>query len=146
MSDILITQSEADDLIEMEKIRVDDRSYQFPRIEGKLTIPLSSRDRRTKFLLDIYISGFTVKATYQNRSRVTIILVRLDLTSGKHTNPDGQVIEGAHLHIYKEGYADKWAYPVPSDFSNTGDFQLTLDDFMDYCNIVEPPTIQGSSV
>lgn len=146
MSDVLITQSEADALIKMEKIRVDHRSYQFPQIRGKLIIPLLSRDGRNKFILDMNISQLTVKATYQNRSRVTIILVRLDLTSGKHTNPDGQVINGAHLHLYKEGFADKWAFPVPSHFSSLGNFLLTLDEFMDYCHIVEPPIIQGSSV
>jgi hypothetical protein len=146
MSDILISQAEADYLIKMEKIKVDDQSYQFPQMKGKLIIPLLSRDGRNKFMLDINISRLTIKATYQNRSRITIILVRLDLTSGKHTNPDGQVIEGSHMHLYKEGYADKWAIPVPKHFSDMTDFHLTLEEFMGYCNIVDPPLIQGSSV
>ena len=29
-----------------------------------------------------------------------------------HTNPDDQIIGGTHLHIYKEGFDDRWAYPI----------------------------------
>lgn len=146
MSDVLITQLEADDLVKMDKIKVEDRSYQFPQIRGRLTIPLSSRDGRNKFLLDVNITNLTVKFTYQNRAKVSIVLVRLDMTSGKHTNPDGQIIHGAHLHLYKEGYADKWAISVPSLFSDISNLILTLDEFMDYCHIVDQPLIQGSCV
>jgi hypothetical protein len=146
MSDILISQAEADRLINLEKVRVDDKPYQYPQISGYLSIPLLSKDGREKFILDIRLGHIAVKKiTYQNRSRKSIILVRLD-TKSTHTNPDGQTIKGSHFHLYREGFADKWAIPVPDSFTNLQDLLLTLDEFMDYCKIVEQPIIQGSSV
>ena len=65
---------------------------------------------------------------------------------GKHTNPDGKSLTGSHLHLYREGYGDRWAYPVPAQFTNLANLLLTVDEFMKYCNIVEAPIIQGSCV
>jgi hypothetical protein len=48
-----------------------------------------------------------------------------------------------HLHLYREGYADKWAFPVPgASFSNLADLWVTLDDFMRYCNVTKTPFFQ----
>ena len=45
-----------------------------------------------------------------------------------------------HLHIYREGYGDKWAAPLPSrDFLRPDDSWQMLTEFMRYCNIVETP-------
>ncbi len=42
-----------------------------------------------------------------------------------------------------EGFGDKWAFAVPTErFENLGDPWRTLDDFMRFCNIVEPPIIR----
>ena len=49
-----------------------------------------------------------------------------------------------HLHIYREGYGVKWAYPVPSDFTNTTDLVRTLQDFLRYCKVEDIPPIQRS--
>ncbi|MHB8169884.1 MAG: DUF6978 family protein [Thermoleophilia bacterium] len=46
------------------------------------------------------------------------------------------------FHIYTEGYGDKWAYQIPEEFTDIDDPQQSLDDFMKYCNITEPPEIQ----
>ena len=54
--------------------------------------------------------------------------------------PDGEVIVGPHLHVYRENYGDKWAYPLPpGKFENLDDLYQTFDDFMTECNVVEPP-------
>jgi hypothetical protein len=46
------------------------------------------------------------------------------------------------LHLYREGYGDKWAIPLPPDkFPNIGDLWVTLEDFMRFCNIVDWPAI-----
>jgi hypothetical protein len=55
------------------------------------------------------------KATYQNRARQAIVLMRLDLDGPPHRNPDDQEIPCPHLHFYREGYGDKWAIPPPPD-------------------------------
>ena len=47
------------------------------------------------------------------------------------------------MHLYIAGYDDKWAVPAPIDkFTDMSDLYKTLDEFFDYCNIVEPPKIQ----
>ena len=52
-------------------------------------------------------------------------------------------IGSPHLHLYREGFGDKWAFPVPpKHFSNLADPWLTLEDFMRFCNVTEPPFIR----
>jgi hypothetical protein len=83
------------------------------------------------------------KTTLQNRARQVIVLLRLDLGDRPHRNPDGQEVGCPHLHVYREGFGDKYAIPVPVEvFSNTSDPFVALFDFMRYCNITEPPDIQ----
>ena len=47
------------------------------------------------------------KATYQNRARQVIVLMRLDLDGSTHRNPDDQEIPCPHLHVYREGFGDR---------------------------------------
>jgi hypothetical protein len=49
MTDLNLTQAEADALIAMEKLRIDDRLWDYPGLGGTLIIPLVSVDRRGKF-------------------------------------------------------------------------------------------------
>jgi hypothetical protein len=145
MAEINLAQAEADLLIKMEKYSVDDTLWNYPSLGGSITIPLVSEDKRENFLLDISRWGKIdlSKGTYQNRSRQIIVLVRLDFGGQPHRNPDDIEIPSPHLHIYREGYGDKWAIPVPGDyFKNTKDMWQTLQEFMVYCNIVQPPKIQ----
>ena len=71
------------------------------------------------------------------------MLLRLDLGGAPHRKPDGEEIPVPHLHVYREGYGDKWAVPVPVGcFGNLDDVWQALRDFMEYCNIAQPPRIQ----
>lgn len=143
MADIDIPQSEADDLIGMEKHRVDDQEWLFPSPGDRIAIPLTSSDKREQFVLDVSRGQIKLsKATFQNRARQAIILIRLDLDGRPHRNPDGQEIPCPHLHVYREGFGDKWATPAPSDkFANTLDLFFTLDEFMTQCNITKRPYV-----
>jgi len=154
----MLTQSEADALIALEKKRTSNNTYSFPYFGEILTIPIISIDGRESFLLDINRKGSIklTRCTYQERYRGIIILVRLDIDGQPHTNPEvdivplsylspynGQTIQCPHLHLYVEGYMDKWAIPAPAnEFPNTKDLYKTLEDFFRYCNIIEPPIIQ----
>ncbi len=153
----MLTQSEADSLIAMQKKRTKEEMYNFPLAGERLTIPIISVDERESFLIDINRGGIRLtKCTYQGRYQKTIILVRLDIHGSPHTNPEvlniplprlesynGQTIQCPHLHLYVEGFMDKWAIPAPSDkFLNTNNLRDTLDDFFRYCNIVKPPIMQ----
>ena len=144
MPDINLSQSEADALIAMEKIRVDNQTWDYPGLGGRISIPLISRNKRENFMLDISRGKIDlVKGTYQNRTHQVFLLVRLDFGGQPHRNPDGQEIHSPHLHVYREGYGDKWAVSVPQDrFPNIGDLWQLLEDFMRYCNVAEPPNIE----
>lgn len=144
MAEINLSQSEADLLLEMEKSKVDDTRWDYPGLGGSITIPLISIDKRENFLLDISRGKIDLlKGTYQNRSRQVVVLVRLDFGGQPHRNPDDREIASPHLHLYREGYGDKWAVPIPANkFPNILDLWQTLEDFMRFCNIIEPPIIE----
>ena len=143
MADINISQSEADALIAMEKQRVDDKQWDFPVPGDRLAIPLVSFDKRENFMLDITRGQIKLtKATFQNRVRQAIILMRLDLDGPPHRNPDGEEVLCPHLHIYREGHGDKWAIPAPvSLYTDTSRLFSTFQQFMKHCNITMPPDI-----
>jgi hypothetical protein len=144
MSELNLTQADANALIALEKHRVDDAQHSLPVGGGKLEVPLQSADKREHFFLDIYQGRIDLlKWTYQNRARQVVVLVRLDLGGRPHRNPDDEEIACPHLHVYREGYGVKWAVPVPSDrFGRTTDLPGTLEDFMKFCNVTKPPRFE----
>ena len=102
----MLTQSEADTLISLPKIKRSDDRYDFPLPGEILTIPLISNPLP-------YLVPY-----------------------------NGQTIDCPHLHLYVEGFMDKWAIPVPNDkFPDTADLYGTLQDFFQYCNVVGRPKI-----
>lgn len=144
MADIDLTQAEADALIAMEKHRSTDERYDYPAAGGSLVIPLQSADKREQFVLDISRGRIDLlRGKYQNRARQAIVLVRLDFGGPPHRNPDDQEMACPHLHLYREGYGDKWAMAVPIDrFPRMQDLWGTLLDFMRFCNITLLPKIE----
>lgn len=144
MAAINITQIEADALIQMEKHCLEEKEYEYLFPGEKLIIPLKSSNGREQFLLDINRKKIDIKkGNYQNRARQAVVLLRLDFGGPRHQNPDGEIIPSPHLHVYKERYGDKWAYPLSSEhFPRIDDLWGTLDDFMTFCNITRPPIIR----
>jgi hypothetical protein len=144
VADIEITQAEADALIEMEKRFVDDKDWIFPVAGGRIALALTSLDSRESFMLDVTRAQIKLtKATYQNRARQAIVLMRLDLDGPSHRNPDGIEIPCPHLHIYREGFADKWAIAAPiARYTDTLDLLSTCEAFLQHCNIVGPFNMQ----
>lgn len=142
--DRLLTQPEADALIAIEKHRDSDEAFGFPPPGGKIVLPLVSHDGRERFLLDVARGRINLqKCTYQNRARSAVILVRLDIEGPPHQNPDGEVIPCPHIHLYREGYGDKWARPLPPVFAHPDDLFVTLFDFFTFCNVTKQPLIQA---
>lgn len=139
-----LLQSEAEGLIALSKIKVNEDVYEYPGMGGSLIVPLTSQDKREDFLLDIYRGRIDLlKGTYQTRARQVIVLVRIDFGGAPHRNPDGTEVTCPHLHLYREGFGDKWAEPLPIEkFSNINDLWQTLEDFMQYCNVVDRPSIE----
>jgi hypothetical protein len=142
MSDDLLSQAEANALLNMEKVAASQEDYEFPELGGRITVPLSSKDQREKFMLDINQKKISLKTGYQARGRQVVVLARLDFAA-PHRNPDGTEVGVPHLHIYKEGYGDKWAVEVPEDLlSNPDDAWQVLIDFMKYLKIIKHPNFQ----
>jgi len=144
MAELNLTQGEADALMAMAKRRVDRTEWNYPDLGGAVSIPLVSDNRREQFLLDLRRSRIALeKGTYQNRARQVVVLVRLDFGGAPHRNPDGEEMASPHLHLYREGFGDKWAVPVPAgDFLDLTNPWQTLQDFMRFCNVIEPPNIR----
>ena len=125
----------------------------FVRPPATITIPpgldesheLVDLANRERFTLDIWRGTLRLtKLKFQNRVRTIVVLARLDVDGAPHTNPDGQKVSGTHLHLFKEGYEDRWAYPVDSKvFTLLADPGTTFQEFCSYCQIESPPPVQG---
>lgn len=140
------------ELITMRKV-LDESSAEFdaPQPGKRLSVKLMSpEDRSVKFSLDIYEGTHSSlvsleiseerKTTMQTRA-FSQPLVRIDLDAhASHTNPDGTVIHGPHVHIADDEHGDKVAYPLDSDEARavTGaadDVPAVFESFLSYCNV-----------
>lgn len=132
----VLTQQEADALIEIIKnIRDTNVTFSFPITGDYKKIDLDSADGKQSFIVDVNRKGcvnLIKKCTYQGRYQRDTPLLRLDVGGADHMNPDGQIIRGNHLHIYREGYGDSFAIVAPPDISNADDLFQTLIDFLVY--------------
>lgn len=139
-----ITQAEADALLALTKRRADDQFRDMPGLGDNVIVPLVSIDGREQFLFDIHQSRLVLaKVKYQTRARSSIVLARLDFGGAPHCNPDGQEVGVPHLHLYREGYADKWAIDVPLErFSDITNKLKVMEDFLNYCNVLEHPFLR----
>lgn len=139
----MLTQQEADALLILEKYDFSNKEYKFPYMGGSLRLSLLSMDQRESFNLDITRGYIALeKITFQTRARKAIVLVRLDIAGPPHRNPDGEEVDCPHIHLYREGYGDKWAYPLPDEFKAVLDDPYDLlDKFMDYCHVTGKPFI-----
>lgn len=157
----MLTQTESEILINLEKKKRNNDRFTFPSPGNFLIIPIISLDESENFLIDINRGGKRItKCTYQERYIESIILVRIDIDGPPHPNPDvinvplpflepynGKTINCPHLHLYVEGFLDKWAIPIPIDkFPNSNDLFKSLSDFFTYCNVVNKPTVGSMSL
>ena len=82
------------------------------------------------------------KATFQNRVRQAIVLMRLDIDGPPHRNPDGKEIPCPHLHVYREGFGVKWAQAVSAArYPDIANLFSTFESFMKDCNVATPPNL-----
>ena len=133
MNNIMLTQQEAEKLIAMKKLFLGNGTITLNESFNQ-TIPLISENKQEHFLLDLRQGRIDLKKLIcQNRYDEVIQLVRFE-SKGVHENPDGEIIRGAHIHIYKEGYGDKFAFPV-KDFEDVEDVLKALTKFCEFCNI-----------
>lgn len=141
----MLTKAEFDELHKLDKyLDVDENGIIWPDKGKKISINCYSLDNKEQFEITINSSKIKVsKVTYQQLYRDKTILFRLDTSGPRHWNPDGTFVEGPHIHIYKEGYGDKWAYPLEQYIStNPSDMIVLFCDFLSYINIIDIPSIK----
>lgn len=104
---------------------------------------INSLTSKEIFLLDFYRGSVELsKYTINNRYRQTIIMLRYD-NGGRHTNPDGILFEGPHVHLYREGYNDKFAFAASEvNITSTDTMEQVFKKIMHFCNVKQVPTIE----
>jgi hypothetical protein len=147
-----IEQREADRLRRLDKVIAEDKQYNFPAPGEGIRIPLISVNGQERFILDIHRGKRRMfKCTYQERYGVVAVLVRLDMNPSRHVNPyvlfppdgfeqyNGMQFDDAHLHLYVEGWGDKWAIPASNegffDPTNISELSDNFTRFLTYCNV-----------
>lgn len=140
----MLTQQKADELLKLEKHCVSASPIDFPMPGNMIELDVKSADNRESFKIDVNRKGRIrlTKCTYQERYAFVEVLLRLDIDGPPHENPNGDVVLCPHLHIYKEGFGDRWAYPITNAFTNTSDLVRTLREFLVYCKVHNIPDIQ----
>ena len=139
-------KDEADYLMQLEKKFTSDDPLILGAGPLRFVRTLISSDGREQFLLDVHRGSLGLKKyTFQERARAIIPLVRVDVGETlRHTSPDGALIEGSHIHIYREGYDVKFASPLAGfPFRAPDDMIMTFEDFAGFCNITMIPPIIG---
>ncbi len=156
----MITDNEALNFIKIEKEILNEGVIDFPRQNQFLVLDaVTKNDPKIKFTVDINRKrAILSRCTFQQRVYTSIPLIRLDIDNKPHRNPDGEVLEGNHIHIYKEGYNLGWAYPLNHaiihqlnanfDLSLFEDLTSHIDTFISFCslcNITKMPLFQITS-
>jgi hypothetical protein len=134
---LMLTQPEAEKLIAMPKTFLGTEPPRIIPPGADESHELVGSEDREMFLLDLWRGSLRLsKVRHQTRGRKVIVLVRLCIDGAPHTNPDGSRLQGNHLHLYREGYGDKWAFTIdPQRFPSPADIPATLACFLKYCNI-----------
>jgi hypothetical protein len=143
----MLSQSEADILLSLEKRFVAAPTIRLaPGVDETHDLVGALDTHEEHFLLDIWCgTKRTTKLKYQTRGRKVFVLARIDIDGAPHTNPNGDRIDGTHIHLYREGYEDRWAWPLdPGQFSNVTDSQTLLADFCRLCHIERSYVVQGA--
>lgn len=156
LSDALIKR-----LISVEK-RLDNprcASYREPEPGKKIEVPLHSAENpRISFALGIFQGARSSKVTLDidpprkvsmHTRRASHTLVRVDLGEVRHTNPDGTVVDGPHIHIATEEYGDRMAYPLREQniLVISGDSlkpMVVFEAFRKYCHIDDRLVVEWS--
>lgn len=111
------------------------------RWERSLIAPLT----KDTFRLHFWRGSIEIrKYTYNKTFRTAIVLGRFD-SRGRHTNPDGTVFDGPHVHIYDEQYGDRIAYPISLlNLTDDAGMHDTFKAFLSYFNVAPTPDVQTS--
>lgn len=145
----IIDQTTIDQLInELKRLIYESKYLELPKRKQKVKYEATSS--HNLFIIDINRQGRRDYLTLQMRHGIkkNKVLVRLDLTGPSHTNPRGDYplagkkIPCPHMHIAKEGYDDRIAYPLDHEYvkmffdkDELNDLVKITKNFLNYINI-----------
>ena len=136
-----ISQQDIDVLLKMIKKSLVD-SVAFPEKGKKVEFEVASVTDDSLFKVSIF-RGSINSLKYNIGARIIkngIPLLELHVEpSNRHYNPDGEVIEGSHWHIYSEEYGRGMAFPAENIRSE--DFEKNTLRFLDKFNVIEKPKV-----
>ena len=134
----VLSQPRADAYLAARKIKATATDCRLSSVIPKpVSVPLVAPDiAGVAFSLDVTQKRIVLKLKCQLRSTThSVVLARLDFAS-PHRNPDGTAVGVPHLHIYREGYGDRFAYEVPPGMlKNPDDPRQVLLDFLETYHI-----------
>ena len=140
-----MTQEEADLLLAMDKRFTEPDTLELG--PEKWTRELTAVNMRERFLFDYYRGRIVLaKYRYQMRHGATEVLLRY-CSHTQHTNPPNPhftgSFDGPHVHLYREGYDDKIAFPVSVvGVTDTSDLIVVMRAILVFCHVVSTPPIQ----
>ena len=129
-------------------------SLALPNQDDRKSYSVVSQTTKDTFTLDFSRSG-RIELKFTNHFRLNandVPLVRLDINSPPHTNPDGRTLSRNHIHIRThddDGDGLPWAYEITEilpnvDISSFGNVLYMFTQFCEYCNITNlPKNMQG---
>lgn len=137
----ILTEKEAEDLIRMVKTTLVEH-INFPGRNQKIEFNIQGTNTRDIFSISIFRSKIDFeKYNYSIRiAKNGVVLLSLDINrTGKHRNPDGNIIKGSHWHIYTEEYGRQYA--VPAEDIDSSDFVENTLLFFHKINLIKPPIV-----
>ncbi|WP_342436697.1 hypothetical protein NSS79_25695 [Paenibacillus sp. FSL L8-0436] len=140
----MLTQQEADILLGLLK-KLKKRYITFPSLGNELKLDVDSLNGDENFTINVNRKGKLKpnKCTYLTICHRSTILLRVDIEGPPHRNPDGLLIPCPHIHIYQEGFDDKWAFPLEQEIdADSNDLVDVLIKFLSYNNIQNIPLIE----
>lgn len=106
----ILTQAEADALLNLIKTVFRKDTFFWKSDERYDERVIADTDSSLEFVLSLKRNCFEVRLNFRTKKN-NVILARVD-SQNQHHNPDGSIIRGPHLHLYKEGFGEKYAEPI----------------------------------
>ena len=141
MADLKLTQSEADRIIKMLKISLEER-IKFPSKGKHEEFKVEGEKKDDIFTIHIRRGNIDGNkySIHAKISKNNIGLLRLDIGKNlRHRNPNNEIIKGDHWHIYDEKYDLHKAYPA-HDIQDSNFVNETIN-FLDKFSVIEKPRI-----
>ena len=99
-------------ILNEEKRFVDDHA-EFPSLHEAIKLSGIGQVTQYEYLIDINRKYCQLnRITYHQRVFTNTTIIRFDSDTKPHQNPDGKKIDGTHIHVYRHGFGDSWAYEL----------------------------------